>query len=108
MTPHEVDLAIELSRCGIYGWSSQRRFVRDLAYIAKNDPGREVTLRQRHYLELLAWRYRRQLPPHLVPHRKPLDLPDARRPAKAARIRKSRRGASQGECGAVQLALFAA
>lgn len=33
-------------------------------------------------MELMAWRYRRQLPEQFVPHAKPLDLPAPIKPPK--------------------------
>ena len=84
MTPHEIELALALRHnVSMLPGSSQKRFARDIAHIAATDPTREITLRQRHYMELMAWRYRRQLPNHLVPHTKPLDLPPARKEPKA-------------------------
>lgn len=75
MTPHEIELATELDGCGFVG----RRFARDMAHLARTNPNAELNLRQRHYMEILAWRYRRQLPEHLVPERKPPDLPKRRK-----------------------------
>lgn len=86
MTDHEVELALALGSCSFPPGSSQKRFARDLAYRATNAPTVDITLRQRHYLELLAWKYRRQLPKRLVPDRKPLD-----RPAKVKETKKRTR-----------------
>jgi hypothetical protein len=86
MTPHEIELALALRHnVGMLPGSSQKRFARDIAHIAATDPTREITLRQRHYIELMAWRYRRQLPAHLIPHAKPFDLPPARKEPKPSR-----------------------
>ena len=93
VTPHEIELALALRHnVGYLPGSSQKRFARDIAHIAATDPTREITLRQRHYMELMAWRYRRQLPSHLIPHAKPLNLPPARKEPK-----QSRRKANQVE-----------
>ena len=77
MTPHEIELALALRHnVGMLPGSSQKRFARDIAHIAATEPASDITLRQRHYMELLAWKYRRQLPHHLVPHAKPLSAAD--------------------------------
>lgn len=55
MTEHEIILAVSLGRCA-GGVGS--RFMRDLVAAATNKPDTELTLRQRHYMEILAWRYR--------------------------------------------------
>jgi hypothetical protein len=78
MTPHEIELAMELDGCGCTG----ARFMRDMSYAAKHDPEREITDRQRYYMEMLAWRYRRQIAAHLVPETKPPTLPAKRREPK--------------------------
>lgn len=46
-----------------------KRFVMD------TPQGAALTERQMQYLEILAWRYRRQIPLRLVPGRRPDDLP---------------------------------
>ena len=85
MTPHEIELAAALGECaGGYG----ARFCRDIAFAARSAPEREITERQRYYMEILAWRYRRQLAEHLVPFQKPIDLPAKRRPPKMAKPTK--------------------
>ena len=56
--------------------------------IARLSPDKELSLRQRHYLELMAWRYRRQLPDDCVPHAKPLNLPAVVKPPKVLRKAK--------------------
>jgi hypothetical protein len=61
-----------------------------MGYIARLSPEKELSLRQRHYLELMAWRYRRQLPDECVPHAKPLDLPAVVKPPKVLRKAKGK------------------
>jgi hypothetical protein len=85
MTPHEIELATALDGCSLPPATLAKRFIRDQAFLARHSPEREITLRQRHYLELLAWRFRRQLPDDLVPEAKPLNLPKARKPPKRPR-----------------------
>ena len=79
MTDHEIELARAIADCaGVTAHA--RRFVRDVCAQYEIDRQREITLRQRHYLEILAWRYRRQLAAHLTPDAKPRNLPK-RKPA---------------------------
>jgi hypothetical protein len=82
VTEHEIALAKALGCCSFPPATSQKRFARNMAFLAEHDPRREISQRQRHYLELMAWRYRRQLPRDLVPLNKPLDLPAKRREEK--------------------------
>jgi hypothetical protein len=85
MTPFEIRLATALANCSFLPGSSQKRFCRNMGDIARLSPDKELSLRQRHYMELMAWRYRRQLPDECVPHAKPLDLPAVVKPPKAAK-----------------------
>ena len=86
MTPHEIELAQALAACTYLPGTPQKRFARDLA---AGDPNRELTERQRHYMEILAWRMRRQMPKHLVPEREPLDLPPKRREPKKRKAKNT-------------------
>ncbi len=79
MTPHEIELARALGDC--CGWVGSR-FMLKMSMTANQQPNTELTLRQRYYMEILAWRYRRQLPASMVPHAKPLPLPRARKEPK--------------------------
>lgn len=82
MTAHEIELATALGHTA--GWTGAR-FCNDVARAAAINPDAELTLRQRHYMEIMAWRYRRQLPGHLVPESKPLNLPARRKEPKSLR-----------------------
>lgn len=86
MTPFEIELAGALGR--VSGWVGAR-FLDSISHIAKNTPGAELSLRQRHYMEIMAWRYRRQLADHLVPHQKPLPMPRGIPPPKEPRKPKA-------------------
>lgn len=95
MTEFEIELATALARCTFLPGSSHKRFCRNMADVARLSPEKEISLRQRHYMELMAWRYRRQIASHLVPHAKPLDLPrpvKAPKPAKVAAEPDTRQG----------------
>jgi hypothetical protein len=75
VTPYEIELAEALWSCSFLPASRDKRFCRNMAEIAKYSPDKELSLRQRHYMEIMAWRYRRQLPTKYVPPNKPLNLP---------------------------------
>lgn len=75
MTPYEIELADALGSCQFLPASRDKRFCRNMADLARVSPDQELTLRQRHYMEIMAWRYRRQMPTEYVPDKKPLDLP---------------------------------
>ncbi len=49
-----------------------KRFTRQVCDM----PLEKITARQRAYVEILCWTFRRQLPPHLVPASKPPALPN--------------------------------
>lgn len=82
MTEHEVALARALGNCTYVPGSSHKRFARNMAFLVEADPARELTDQQRSYMEIMAWRYRRQMPRSLVPHQKPIDLPPKRKASK--------------------------
>ena len=94
MTPDEIALALALGRCSYPPATANKRFAGNMAFLAKNSPGKELSERQRHYMQQMAWRYRRQLPAHLVPLNKPGDLPPKERPP-------SKRKAPAGDHGQV-------
>lgn len=58
-----------LKCCSFVPGTNPKRFVRDTALDA------ELSERQRGYIDILAWKFRRQLPTNLVPETKPEDLP---------------------------------
>lgn len=58
-----------LKKCVFLPGSNHKRFVR------QTDPAGKLTERQIAYIGILAYRYRRQMPDHLVPAQKPADLP---------------------------------
>jgi hypothetical protein len=87
MTPHEIALANALGSCTYLPGTSHKRFARDMSFLAAHSPERELTLRQRHYMECMAWRYRRQMPTALVPETRPLDLPKVVKERKAKKAK---------------------
>ena len=56
-----------LADCRLGAFNQAKNFLADLI---RAHP-RDMTARQRNYVELLAWRYRRQLPDDLVPPEEP-------------------------------------
>lgn len=89
MTDFEMRLAKALGGCSFLPGSSHKRFCRNMADIARLSPDKEISLRQRHMMELMAWRYRRQLNGDLVPQSKPLDLPRKIKEPKPAKVAKA-------------------
>jgi len=87
MTPFEIHLATALANCSFLPGSSQKRFCRNMGDIARLSPEKELSLRQRHYMELMAWRYRRQLPNDCIPH---ANLPAVVKPPKVLRKAKGK------------------
>jgi len=69
-----------LKRCTFPVGHPHKSFVRNLTV------GQTMSERQMHYIEILAWRYRRQIPARLRPRQKPTDLPSQ---AKEPQIKKS-------------------
>lgn len=60
-----------LGLCSLLPGTAQKRFIRSVADKAPE----ALSERQRAYVEILCWTFRRQLPPHLVPASKPPALP---------------------------------
>ena len=87
MTKHEIELAKALGACSYPPGTSQKRFALDILFLAEHSPDRELSDRQRHYMQLLAWRYRRQMPSRLVPESKPADLPPRPKKERKPRIK---------------------
>lgn len=62
MTLEERIIAINLDKCTYLPGSFEKRFARDMAFFAKNQPDRELTARQKEWLYQQLKRYRRQIP----------------------------------------------
>lgn len=95
MTPYERDLIEALDACSIFQATRAARFVRDLAGVARLEPDRTVSVRERALLEILAWRFRRQMPERFVPERRPPDLPKRPRVARRRSPRAIQRTAAR-------------
>ena len=86
MTSGEIELAKALGNCSYPPGTSQKRFALDILFLAENNPDKELSDRQRSYMQLMAWRYRRQMPSRLVPERKPADLPPKPKASKRKKV----------------------
>ena len=65
-----------LQACSLLPGSADKRFIRETCC---REPG-TLSDRQTAYIEILAWKYRRQLPPGVAPGKEPPPLPP--KPAK--------------------------
>lgn len=72
MTPHEIEVAQALDRVSS---STGSFFVESMMRRIRDRPDSDLSERQRQYLRVLAWRYRKQMPRRLVPSAKPEPLP---------------------------------
>jgi hypothetical protein len=61
MSDLERRMAVALRGCRFTPGSAPKRFARDIAELSDRDPKREFTPRQRGYLFLCCYRYRRQI-----------------------------------------------
>lgn len=61
MTEQQQKDFIRLAQCTFLPGSPQKRFVRDMAAIARNNPAYELSDRQSQWLDKLMHSYRKQL-----------------------------------------------
>lgn len=66
MKQSEASIATVLSRCSFLPGSWDKRFCRDMAFIAEHSREVELSEYQNSNLLRLAWKYRRQLPTAIV------------------------------------------
>lgn len=66
MTQTERDIALRLSACSFLPGSSDKRFVKAMAFDAALLPDKELSTRQAARLMTMCHKYRRQMPPVLV------------------------------------------
>jgi len=71
VTEHQSLVAQALERCSMLPCTAEKRFARDMAFRSRHPAPSPLTARQAKYLEQLAWKFRRQMPPSLVPAEKP-------------------------------------
>jgi len=65
MTPREIAIAKAFKNVTFYAGTVSKRFARDMAWLADNEPKRALTARQAQLLTHIAYRFRRQMPAHL-------------------------------------------
>lgn len=61
MTKSERAKALALARCRIAPIEFDQKFVRAQAWVAEHDPGVVLTGKQKWALDVMCWKYRRQL-----------------------------------------------
>ena len=71
MTELQIAMAIALGNCTMIPGSWAKRFARTLASTARANPSCELSERQEWWMSELAYKYRRQMPRHLVPAMRP-------------------------------------
>jgi len=71
MTPREIETAKALGNCTMVPGTKTKSFARAMAEMADRKPDKELTPLQARYMLDLSWRFRRQMPAHLVPAEKP-------------------------------------
>lgn len=76
MTALQQLRAKSLAACTMCPGSWEKRFSRDMASIATARPEMILTSKQIEWLNKLSWRFRRQMPSHLVPAQDPGEIYD--------------------------------
>lgn len=102
MTRHEREVARALGRCSFLPGSWEKRFAQDMADRADAAAAERTAIsgRQALCLERLAWKFRNQMPRHLVPDAEPPELPPrGKQPTKVTKKlpRRRRGGVGGGE-----------
>lgn len=67
MTDVEIARALALNQCSFLPGSTDKAAARKYAYWATMNARYELTPAQQAQIERLAWKYRKQIPIHLVP-----------------------------------------
>ena len=62
MTPSEITLSRALGECRFPPATAHKRFARQMAQLAEEEPYAPISPAQARHLCILAWRYRHQLP----------------------------------------------
>ena len=71
MTEEQIAIAKAFYGVTFLPASREKRFARDMIFLADNCPNTDLSPKQDRYLRLVAYRFRRQMPNHLVPAEKP-------------------------------------
>lgn len=66
MTPEQISMATALARVTMRPAIATKRFARDMADLATQQPDQPLTQRQAQYLAEAVVRYRRQIPADVV------------------------------------------
>ena len=74
MSPRELAIAEAFQRVTFLPASTEKRFANSMMERASRSPDTDLSPKQSQYLEIMAWRFRRQIPAHLVPSAKPEDI----------------------------------
>lgn len=67
MTDLEISRAIHLGQCRFLSGSTDKAAVKKYAYWATMNALHPLTPAQSAHIERMCWKYRRQMPAHLVP-----------------------------------------
>ncbi|MDP3327166.1 hypothetical protein [Parvibaculum sp.] len=71
MTSLEIERAVALAKCTMSPGTKSKSFAGAMADMANRNPDKELTPLQARFLVDLSWKFRRQMPAHLVPAEKP-------------------------------------
>ena len=71
MTDLQKLRAQALAACKLPAEGQHKRFIRDMADTAKYRPEHPLSAAQAGHIVRLSWRYRKQMPAHLVPAQDP-------------------------------------
>jgi hypothetical protein len=71
MTPLEIERAVALAKCTMSPGTKSKSFAHAMSAMATANPSKELTPLQARFLLDLSWKFRRQMPAHLVPEEKP-------------------------------------
>ncbi len=66
MTEHEKTMARALNGCTFVPGTGTKRFARNMAFLAENNPDTELTGGQKKYLASAVVRFRRRIDPAVV------------------------------------------
>lgn len=86
MTPEQIEIAKALGQVTYRPASSEKRFAKNVAFLAEHSPELPISGRQDAFMRQLAWRFRRQMPERLVPPQKP--EPMAKRQTAEPKLRR--------------------
>lgn len=74
MTPRQKQIIQALKSVTFPPATNQKRFAKNMIFLCDHSPERELSPKQEAYLQILAWRYRRQMPADLAYPRLPEEV----------------------------------